>query len=309
MTSRRAGSASVHRLRVGLRREGVLSPRDDERGYVGGPEHVERVGARRHRALRPGGRRRRGRSRREPAPGPGHLRAVATVVLGPAGSGARRRAGPASCPLVERVGDALPVGRAPRRVRRIALVSASSSRADPLAVAAQERHRRVATHRQAAEHDPVEPEPVEQRRDVVGDVVERGLVVAERRASEAAQVRRDDAEVGRRGRCAARATSRRTAGTRAAGRAAGPSPPRGRAGRRRHRTGTATRRAATATPGRAPATSVGQRVRRRRDPLDDLVEHPAYGGSPTHRCLPPSTPTTSACGMRANRSRASAGRR
>ncbi len=32
-------------------------------------------------------------------------------------------------------------------------------------------------------------------------------------------------------------------------------------------------------------------------------------GSPTHRCLAPSTATTRACGMRANRSTASSGRR
>ncbi len=65
-------------------------------------------------------------------------------------------------------------------------------RTDPAGVPAQERHRRVAAHRQAAEHNLVETAGVQQRRNVVGHLVQRGLVPAERRPAEAALIRGDD---------------------------------------------------------------------------------------------------------------------
>ena len=64
------------------------------------------------------------------------------------------------------------------------------------------------------------------------DLVQRGLVAAERRPAETALVRRDDVVPLAEACCAARATSPTTAGRRAAGRRAGRCRPRGRAGRR-----------------------------------------------------------------------------
>jgi len=54
----------------------------------------------------------------------------------------------------------------------------------PLTVPAQKRHNNVPAHRQAAEDDAVQFQPVEQGRDVVGCGIQRRFVVAQLQAAE-----------------------------------------------------------------------------------------------------------------------------
>ena len=157
----------------------------------------------------------------------------------------------------------------------------------------------------ADEHDPVEPAPVEQGGQVVGAGVQRGRVVAERRAAEAALVRRQQSAGGRQ-RLALRQPHRagQREGVQQNDRLPGPHLAAGQLDDR-HSAGPARSGHAGGSAGRSYVVGSGARPGATRA----TTASSSSSARPTNRCLAPGKATTSACGTTAKRSRACSGRR